>query len=73
MDSKYLKLLTERDRLISHLICIEDALTRMRYLTCDSCDNIDREIDTVYSVLNEMLREKNYEIDKLFIANDAKS
>lgn len=30
---------------------------------------LDREVD----VLNEMLREKNSEIDKLFIANDAKS
>ncbi len=30
----------------------------------------DREVDDIY---NEMLRERNYEIDKLFVANDAKS
>lgn len=30
---------------------------------------LDREVD----VLNEMLREKNSEIDKFFIANTAKS
>ena len=73
MDSKYLKLLTERDMLISHLTRIDAALTRIRYGTCYECSNIDREVDNIYSVLNEMLREKNYEIDKLFIANDAKS
>ena len=73
MDSKYLKLLTERDRLISHLIRVDSALTRIKHGTCYECSNIDREVDDINSVLNEMLREKNYEIDKLFIAITAKS
>lgn len=74
MDNKYLKLLTERDRLISHLIRVDSALTRIRHGTFYECycSNIDREVDDIYGVLNEMLREKNSEIDKFFIANDAK-
>jgi len=72
MDSKYLKLLTERDRLISHAVRIDAALTRIEH-SCYECSNIDREVNDIYDVLNEILREKNYEIDKLFIANDAKS
>lgn len=73
MDNKYLKLLTERDRLISHAVRIDAALTRIRHGTCYECSNIDREVDDIYGVLNEMLREKNSEIDKFFIAITAKS
>ena len=69
MDDKYSQLLYERDILISHVLNIEIALKRIECNSCNNCFNIDREINDIYEILNEMLREKNYEIDKLFIAN----
>lgn len=47
MDSKYLKLLTERDRLISHAVRIDAALTRIGHGTCYECSNIDREVNDI--------------------------
>ncbi len=38
---------TERDRLISHAVRIDAALTRIRHGTCYECSNIDREVDDI--------------------------
>ena len=65
----YSKLLYERDILISHILDIDISLKRIELNTCSSCFNVEREINDIYGILNEILREKNQEIDRLFIAN----